>query len=315
MSLEQATKSKKKIWVICSICAVSMAVLLLGVFLLIPILFPESSDTGAQQAKVLYELGVLKEHDGVYLAKEMKPGQAEDAVLRLLGSGDGTKATQFYRYLQIEQAPDLSFPENKETLTETEAYGLILSALGYEATPETTLDKAKEVGFGILREVRDGGQALTNGNFALILYEAMLVRPPNDQNYPTYRILGYLNSDFKEALLENGLYDAIPEEYVPLFNAGIYKPDSFARLPVPGTTTQVEWTATYLNVGGTYAADYVANLLADGWIREGTYEVEGDPKATVEVIYRPLTAGSKQELGLVVKTYANHTVEWALFLS
>ena len=292
-----------------------MAVLLLGVFLLMPILFPESSDTGAEQAKVLYELGVLQEYDGVYLAKNTKPAQAEAIVLRLLGSGDDTQAVQFYRYLEISTAPELSFPKDKETLTETEAYGLILGALGYETTPATTLDKAKAVGFGILREVRDSGVALTNGNFALILYESLLVRPPNAQNLPTYRILGYLNSEFKAALLENGLYDAIPEEYVPLFNAGLYKPDSFARLPEPGTTNQVEWTATYLNVGGTYAADYVANLLADGWTREGTYEVEGDPKATIEVIYRPLAAGSTQELGLVVKTYANNTVEWALFLS
>lgn len=311
----EGTINKKKIGIICGACVLAVAVLIVGIFLLMPILFPESSDVGATQAKVLYDLGVLSDYDGVYLAKETKPGQAEDALLRLLGSGDATQATQFYRYLQIEQAPDLSFPEDKETLTETEAYGLILSALGYETTPETTLDKAKEVGFGILREVRDSGSALTNGNFALILYESLLVRPPNDQNYPTYRILGYLNSEFKDALLENGLYDAIPEEYVPLFNAGLYKPDSFARLPVPGTTTQVEWTATYLDVGGTYAADYVAGLLADGWTREGTYEVEGDPKAIIEVIYRPLSAGSTQELGLVVKTYANNTVEWALFLS
>ena len=142
-----------------------------------------------------------------------------------------------------------------------------------------------------------------------------MVRPPNVQNYPTYRILGYLNSQFKEALLAHGLYDAIPEEYVMLFNAGIYKPDSFARLPVPGTVNRVEWTAMYLNVAGTYAADYVANLLANGWTREGTYEVEGDPAATIEVIYRPLEAGGTQELGLVVKTYANNTVEWALFLN
>jgi hypothetical protein len=108
---------------------------------------------------------------------------------------------------------------------------------------------------------------------------------------------------------------AIPEEYVPLFNAGIYKPDSFARLPVPGAANQVEWTATYLNVEETYGTEYVAKLLSGDWKREGTYEVEGDPKATIEVLYRPLTAGSKEELGLVVKTYANHTVEWALFLS
>ncbi len=307
--------SKKKIGMICGACTLGVAVLVVGVFLLLPILFPESSDVGAAQAKVLYQLGILPEYDGVYLAKETKPTRGEEIVLRFLGSGNETQAALFYRYLELDQAPDLAFPKDQETLTETEAYDLLLRALGYESTPETALAKAKEVGFGIFREVRDSGQALTNGDFALILYEALLVRPPNAANYPTYRILGSLNSHFKEALLENGLYDAIPEEYAPLFNAGIYKPDSFARLPVTGSANRVEWTATYLNVAGTYAADYVAKLLADGWTREGTYEVEGDPKATIEVIYKPLSAGSNQELGLVVKLYENDTVEWALFLN
>lgn len=307
--------NKKKIAIISGISVSAVAVLTVVAILLVPILFPKSSDTGAYQAQVLYKLGVLDAYDGVYLAKTTKPAHTTDAVLRLLGSGDKAQAAQFYRYLQIEQAPDLSFPEDQATLTETEAYGFVLHALGYAVTPEETLNKAKEIGFGILREVRDSGQALTNGNFALILYESLLVRPPNEQKFSTYRILGYLNSQFKDVLQENGLYDAIPEEYVPLFNAGIYKPDSFARLPVPGAANQVEWTATYLNVEETYGTEYVAKLLSGEWKREGTYEVEGDPKATIEVLYRPLTAGGKEELGLVVKTYANHTVEWALFLS
>ncbi|MBR5281046.1 MAG: hypothetical protein IKU26_08790 [Clostridia bacterium] len=311
--MEGNNGNKKKIILICSICTAVVAAIVAGVILLAPILFPKSSDTGAKQAKALYELGILQDYDGIYLAKTTKPAKASEAILRLLGSGDDTQAVQFYRYLQIEQAPDLTFPKEQETLTETEAYALLLEALGYATAPAQTLNKAKEVGFGFLREVRDSGQALTNGDFALILYEALLVRPPNAQNYPTYRILGYLNSQFKEALLAQGLYDAIPEEYVPLFNAGVYKPDSFARLP--GSQNEVEWVATYLNVGGTYATDYVAALLKDGWTREGTYEVEGDPKATIEVLYRPLTTGSTQELGLVVKMYANNMVEWALFLN
>ena len=207
--MEETTNNKKRIAIICGICILAIAVLTAVVFLL----WPESSDTGAQQARTLYELGVLKDYDGVYLAKTPTPKQVEDDVRRLLGTGDGERATNFYRYLQIEQAPDLSISMERETVTETEAYGLLLRALGYTTAPSDVLNKAKEVGFGILREVRDSGQALTNGNFALILYESLLVRPPNQQNYPTYRILGYLTSDCKETLLENGLYDAIPEEY------------------------------------------------------------------------------------------------------
>lgn len=276
-------------------------------------LSPESSDTGAEQARVLYEIGVLPAYDGVYLAKTAQPAETEMAVLRLLGSGDAAHTQNFYRYLTMETAPVLTFSEEKKSLTETEAYGYLLRALGFTVEDEEILTRAKEVGFGFLREVRESGELLTNGLFATLLYEAMFVRPDNPENYTTARILAYLNSDFKAVLLENGLYDDIPEAYIPLFNNGVYKQDSFGVLP--GEDGRNEWTATYLAVEQDYIIAYIENLLAGGWTREGTYLEEGDAPATIELLYRPLPENSARELAVAMRYTESGTVELALYLN
>ncbi len=291
----------------------SMMVLLLVSFcILTPRLFPESSDTGADQARILYELGVFSEYNGVYLAERVTPKLAQTTIRKLLGSGDAEQTAAFYRYLNLETAPDLTVYEAQDALTETQGYALLLRALGHFVEDAAVLDKAKTVGFGFIRDVRDSQAVLSNGTFAILLYEALFVRPPNTENYTTYRILANLNSNFKEILLNNGLYDDIPEAYVPLFNRGVYKPDSFASLP--GTQGRREWVAHYLNVDSEYIAAYIAGLLAGAWTLEGSYSVEGDTPAQMEVLYRPFPEDTQRELGLVLKYYSNGTVEWALLL-
>ncbi len=282
------------------------------VCILTPNLSPESSDTGADQAHVLYEIGVLPAYDGVYLAKTTLPQDAANAVQRMLGSGNAEDIRNFYRYLSLEEAPNFTFPQEKESLTETELYGYLLRALGFSVADEAALAKAEEVGFGFLREVRDSGEPLTNGILATLLYEAMFVRPDNPENYTTARILAYLNSDFKDILIEHGLYDNIPEKYLPLFNSGIYKQDSFAVLP--GEDGRNEWTAVYLAADSDYITTYIASLLGDGWLLEGTYLEEGETSATIELLYKPLPEDSSKEIAVAIRYDASGTVEMALFL-
>lgn len=301
----------KRIGFVRTVCSM-MVLLLVSFCILTPRLFPESSDTGADQARILYELGVFPKYDGVYLAEGATPEIAQTAIWKLLGSGDAKQTAAFYRYLNLETAPDLTVYDAQDALTETQGYALLLRALGHFAEDVAVLDKAKTVGFGFMRDVRDSQAALTNGTFAILLYEALFVRPPNTENYTTYRILGKLNSDFKEILLNNGLYDDIPEAYVPLFNRGIYKQDSFVSLP--GTQGRREWVAHYLNVDSEYIASYIDGLLAGAWTLEGSYSVEGDTPAQMEVLYRSFPEDTQRELGLVLKYYSNGTVEWALLL-
>ncbi len=276
-------------------------------------LSPESSDTGAEQARILYEIGVLPAYDGVYLAKTAQPADVEHAVRKMLGSGEEANIRNFYRYLTLEVAPNLMFPEEKATLTETEFYGYLLRALGFSVVDEEALTKAEEVGFGFLREVRDSGEPLTNGIFATLLYEALFIRPDNLENYTTARILANLNSDFKTVLLNNGVYDDIPEEYLPLFNNGVYKQDSFAALP--GEDGKNEWTAVYLATDSVYVTDYINRLLAGSWTREGTYLLEGDSPATIELLCRPLPDDATRELAMAMRYNASGTVELALYLN
>ena len=287
--------------------------ILFCVCMLTPNLMPKSSDTGADQARVLYEIGVLPAYDGVYLAKNAQPAEVELAVLRLLGSGDVEDARNFYRYLTLEVAPNLTFPEEKESLTETEMYGYLLRALGFSETDEMAIEKADEVGFGFLREVRDSGEPLTNGVFATLLYEALFIRPDNPEHYTTARILANLNSDFKEILLENGVYDEIPEAYIPLFNNGVYKQDSFSVLPAEDGRN--EWTAVYLAADTDYITAYIEGLLAGGWTREGIYLEEGDSPATIELLYRPFPEDTKRELAVAMRYDASGTVALALYLN
>ncbi len=290
-----------------------LVMILFCVCILTPSLSPKSSDTGADQARVLYEIGVLPAYDGVYLAKNAQPAEVELAVLQLLGSGDMEDARNFYRYLTLEVAPNLAFPEEKESLTETEMYGYLLRALGFSGTDEAALEKANEVGFGFLREVRDSGVPLTNGVFATLLYEALFIRPDNPENYTTARILANLNSDFKEILLENGIYDEIPEAYIPLFNNGIYKQDSFGVLPAEDGRN--EWTAVYLATDTDYVTAYIEGLLAGGWTREGTYLEEGNFSATIELLYRPFPEDTTRELAVAMRYDTSGTVELALYLN
>lgn len=307
--MEQRTKRKRVLPRIISHLSV---MIIFCVCILTPNLSPVSSDTGADQARVLYEIGVLPAYDGVYLAETTLPQDAEMAVRRMLGSGNSEDIRNFYRYLSLQEAPKFTFPEEKESLTETEIYGYLLRTLGFSVTDEEALAKAEEVGFGFLREVRDSGVPLTNGIFATLLYEALFVRPDNPENYTTARILAYLNSDFKEILIENGLYDDIPDKYLPLFNSGVYKQDSFAVLP--GEDGRNEWTAIYLAADNDYITMYIARLLGGGWLQEGTYLEEGDTPATIELLYKPLPEDPAREIAVAIRYDASGTVEMALFL-
>ncbi len=298
--------NKQIVRTVCSI----MALLVVSLCMLAPRLFPQSSDTGADQAQVLHEIGVLTAHDGVYLAQTAVPEAVTQAALRLFGSGDAADAPAFYRYLALEQAPEFTFPKEQETVTETACYALLLGGLGY-SDAGNVLETAKTAGFGFMREVRDSGTPLTNGTFALLLYETLFLRPET-ADYPVYRILANLNSEFGQALLDNGLYDDIPESYVPLFNDGIYQADSYAKLP--GTDGRCEWTATYMATTETYVAEYIQRLLTGGWTREGTYVVEHETlPATIELFYRANPENPAQELAVVLKCFDNGLVEWALF--
>lgn len=312
-------QNKKRISIFRLVC--NTAVLVLIVFcMLAPRLLLRSSDIGAEQARVLYELGILEDYDGTYLAKAAEPKATSQAVLRLLGCGDENQAPSFYRYLKILEAPVLVEPSaGASSLTDTQGYVMLLRALGYPedqlsgASSETVLSLAKQAGFGFLKDVRESGEALTNGDFSMMLYETMFLRP-NTAEFPVYRILAKLNSGFAELLMENGLYDDIPEEYVPLFNNGVYKQDSFAVLP--GTENRYEWTAIYTNTDAEYVASYVNMLLSGDWLREGTYIVEeGDLSATIELLYRPVSTTSTQELAVAIESYSDGTVKWALFLN
>lgn len=202
----------------------------------------------------------------------------------------------YYKYLDIEGVPVLLAPGSKtsENISSQEAYIMVATALGYTEQDYTIADEqtgeltqnifdfmmAKGFGFSIPVEKID---ELTNGELACIIFEAFY-SIPKGADIQVYRIRANINSDFKLFLLENGLYDDIPEEYAPLFVDGIYSQNSFFAFlgeNNDGTKPKNEWGAKYNFVKKNEADEYIELLKANGFIMDSQYKMEHDDSGLV----------------------------------
>lgn len=245
----------------------------------------------------------------------------------------------YYKYLDIEAVPMLA-PGSKsdDKISSLSAYVMVATALGYTQldytvtdaeTGESTQDiygfmKAKGFGTSIPVEQID---ELTNGELACIIFEAFYTIPKG-ADIQVYRIRANINSDFKRFLLENGLYDDIPEEFVPLFVNGIYSQNTFFAFlgeNNDGTKPKNEWGAKYSFVEKEEAQSYIELLKLNGYTMDSQYNMEHDDSGFISnyiitLMYKTVEYDYKGET-IDMTSYCvlkfdidNNVLEWNLLI-
>lgn len=265
------------------------------------------SDAGKTELERFVRLGVFPAGTGEKVADNISRLDAVLALERLIGAGDELRAADYIRQLGPELSvdfftdPDGSAAETDSNVSAAQAYGMCLKALNYPA------DTAPEAaGFGYYAGLVDGSK-LTYGSYALILTELLGLRPAGTDT-PVYRITAAMDSEYFKLLKNNGLYDDIPDDLAPVFNAGFYVPDSFSAVSAASS----EWTARYAKVPAEALNAYLAQLEAGGWILEGRYLPESEPETIMYLYYKANSSAPDGEMGLVLKLTPDGVLTWAL---
>lgn len=269
-----------------------------------------SSDEGLSQAELFVKLGIIDECSGEYLASYASAGECTDAILTLLGCGDPMEATEFFRETGLKKAPVFYMEnsgasiEEEQTVRMATFYAMCLRAQGYIEGSLTysgsEISKmAKEVGYGFLTAesgALNSASLVTHGRMVKILYEMLMTKVSGGE--PVYRILGRINSDFLAKMIENGLYEEIPEQYAPRYGSGIYNINTFYSLEQ--TDGRMEWSADYIQTNAQEAKAFCTGLTEQGWAVEGEYYFE-ENYTVLTLLVKPHPEKPGMELGLVVR--------------
>ncbi len=265
------------------------------------------SDAGKTELERFVRLGVFPAGTGAKVSDNITRLDAVLALEKLIGAGDELRAADYIRQLGPELSvdffadPDGTDANMDSTVSAAQAYFMCLKALNYPA------DTAPEAaGFGYYAGTLDSGK-LTYGSYSLILSELLGLRPAGT-DAPVYRITAAMDSGYLKLLKNNGLYDDIPAELVPVFSAGYYVPDSFSSASASGS----EWTARYAKVNAEALEAYFTELEAGGWILEGRYLPESEPDTTMYLYYKANSSAPDGEMGLVLKLTPDGMLTWAL---
>jgi hypothetical protein len=276
------------------------------------------SDTGKDESDLMVRLGVYSSVLGSDVNAEITRFDAALALEKLLGAGNENRMADYFRSLSFSQTVDLmTDPNGKQAdagdkVSGYAAYGMCLKALGYAAVSSgnygenAVYDLASSAGFGA-----SGGllkaKKLKVGEFAVILSELTVLKPEG-RSEAVYRVAADLDPDFFELLKNNGLYDDVPENYCPRFNAGRYVPGSFSYAAYDD---RKEWTASYVTDEEGLAL-YKAALADAGWTLEGQYSSETEPGTVIMLYYKTTDLSSDGEAGIVLKYGANGLLSWNL---
>ncbi len=293
-----------------------------------------SYSVGYEEAILLGRLGIFTGYEeGIddtqfrdFLETKAKMGTAVISFKRMQGAYnidgvDGQLLNEdemylYYKYLNIDAVPDLMPAGAKadDPISSEQAYAMAALALGYvEEEPAVTAEPISE---------------LTNGELACIIYETFYA-VPNGADIQVYRIRANINSDFKRLLLENGLYDDIPQEFVPIFVNGIYSQNTFFAFlgeNKEGTKPKNEWGAKYVLVSDTEASDYIELLKTNGYKMDSQYKLEQENEIgdvyeyVVTLLYKTVEYDFKGEIidmtAYCVLKYdiENEVLEWNLLI-
>jgi len=286
------------------------------------------SDAGKTELETLTRLGIIDPENVPELEAEVTAYGLAGALERLTGAGDPTRAADYFRNFTLTydvdfyKAPSGTVLEPEAKISAADLYTACLQVLvydpftAYSSTDGTTgltgaeavLALAQAAGFGYFSDVQ-AADTVTYGKLALTLYELLLLRTSGSDR-TVYMWLGDLDSSFRSLLLNNGLYDEIPETLAPRVAAGMYLPGTFLAAVKSGAGS--EWQATYVKVSEAEKTAYFTLLEAEGWTLETRLASETESGTTVSLYYKAYEQGTDGEMGLTVKYSADGTLNWYL---